>query len=769
MNTKGVVPEAMAQNDDKHLTLICDIGELTHLMSESKDIKAFLQQVVQLVAAHLNADVGSIYLYDESSDELVLTATIGLNQCAVNNICMTIDEGLVGHTLAQMEPICEGCAGVHPRFKLFEASDEERFNSFLSVPISLANEKIGVLVVQHENKNYFNRNDIMALRAIASQLAGAVANARLMMAMRQPAHPLAEKVSLEKLRFVKGEATVSGYALAPAAILRPVDPLGQDLPNEAFHLSLGDFRKAMQKTVGQLNRLQDQLVQRLPESAALIFEAHHMILKDPRFSNQISKDIQAGLPAPEAVRKVARFFMDLFNNSPNAYIREKSQDIEDLARRLLFNLQRAPASGDSPVEDHIVVAAHLYPSDILKLASESVAGIVYVGGGITSHVAIIARSLNIPLMMTNNTDLLRLPEGIDLLMDADIGTLYVNPSMDIRNQFEQRNLARQKAWQKGDDMLSQTHTRDGERVELFANINLLTELDLANDLKAEGVGLYRSEFPFIVRSAFPSEEEQRIVYARLFKAMRGKPVFVRTLDIGGDKVLPYLNIPKEDNPELGLRSIRFSLQYRDIFDQQLRAILRAGAHTERLGIMFPMVSSIDEFQAARQAVKAALADLEAEGLDHHRHPDIGAMVETPALVHIMEEFARQADFLSIGTNDFIQYLLAVDRTNENVASYYQPHHPSVLRALARIVEIARHHETPISVCGEVAHQKDFIPFLIGIGIRRLSVDPQFLPVIQKEILNIDAGRAQAYAKRALTVSTLSEMEETKSRHAPLGN
>lgn len=761
-----MVPEVMADNNDKHLNLICDIGELTHLVSESKNIKAFLQQVVQLVATHLKADVGSIYLYDESTDELVLTATIGLNQCAVDNVCMNIDEGLVGHTLAQMEPICEGCAGAHPRFKLFEASDEERFNSFLSVPISLANDKIGVLVVQHEDQNYFNRFDVMALRAIASQLAGGVANARLMMAMRQPT-PHAEKVSLERLRFIKGEATVSGFALAPAAILRPVDPLRQDLPNDVFNLSLGDFQKAMQKTVGQLNRLQDQLVQRLPESAALIFEAHHMILKDPRFSNQISEDIKAGAPAPEAVRKVAHFFMDLFNNSPNAYIREKSQDIEDLARRLLFNLQKEPASGDSPVEGHIVVAAHLYPSDILKLASETVAGIVYVGGGVTSHVAIIARSLNIPMIITNKTDLLRLPEGIDILMDAEMGTLYVNPSTKIRSQFEQRNQARQRVGKKADDMQPMTHTRDGARIELYANINLLTELELANDLKAEGVGLYRSEFPFIVRSAFPSEEEQRIVYSRLFEAMQDKPVYVRTLDIGGDKVLPYLNTPTEDNPELGLRSIRFSLQHRDIFDQQLRAILRAGAYSERLGIMFPMISSIDEFQAARQAVLSAQAALDAEGLEFHRHPDIGAMVETPALVHIMDELARQADFLSIGTNDFIQYLLAVDRTNENVASYFQPHHPSVLRALAHIVDIARQHETPISVCGEVAHQKDFIPFLIGIGVRRLSVDPQFLPIIQKELHKMDTGSARAYAKHVLTVSTLSEMKVANSENLPL--
>jgi len=749
----------MTGKKDEHLSLICDIGELANLMSESKDIHSFLQQVVQLVAAHLQADVGSIYLYDDASDELVLAATIGLNPDAVGNIRMKTNEGLVGHTMSQMSPVCEGCAGDDPRFKYFEASNEERFNSFLSVPISLGKEKIGVLVVQHEIKNYFNRSDVMALRAIASQLAGTVANARLMMAARAPALPKNRRAPLEKLRFIKGEATVNGFAFAPAAVLHPFDPLKEDLPDDAFKPSLNDFRAAMQKTIGQLKKLQDQLVQRLPESAALIFEAHHMILKDPRFMNQISEHIKSGMPAPVAIRKVAHFFMDLFKNSPNAYIREKSQDIEDLARRVLFNLQVAETIGESPMENHTVIAANIFPSDILKLASENVAGIIFVGGGVTSHVVIIARSLKVPMIITSEAGLLQVQEGTPILMDADIGGIYVDPSEEIRRQFHQRDQARVKAASKGDGMQAKTFTRDGLRIELFANINLLSELALANTLKAEGVGLYRSEFPFIVRSAFPSEEEQRMVYARLFKEMQGKPVYIRTLDVGGDKVLPYLNTPKENNPELGLRSIRFSLQYRDIFDQQLRAILRAGAQVEKLGIMFPMISSIDEFQAARQAVKDAQSALQEEGLDHHPHPDVGAMVETPALVQVMDELARSADFLSIGTNDFIQYMLAVDRTNENVAAYYQAHHPAVLRSLAFIVKTAQRHRKPICVCGEVAHQADFIPFLIGAGVQRLSVDPQFLPLIQKEINAIEMDQAEKYARQMLKISTLSEMRD----------
>lgn len=751
----------MTEQRNEHLSLLCDIGELSNLVSDSKDIDSFLQQVVQLVAANLNADVGSIYLYDESTDELVLGATIGLNPEAVGVIRMGTGEGLVGHTMAQMAPICEGSAADHPHFKFFESAREEPFNSFLSVPISFGNEKIGVLVVQHELKDYFDQNDVMALRAIASQLAGTVANARLMMASRQASKTI-EKVRAarqEDISFVKAEATVPGIALAPAVILHPFDPLRGDLPDDAYHCTLNDYQEAVRKTTAQLKRLQEQLVQHLPESTALIFEAHYMILKDPRFHDQIRTFIQQGIAAPTAIRKVAHYFIDLFKKNPNPYIREKYHDIEDLAIRLLFNLKKGQATDQGPIEGRIVIAADVYPSDLLKLASESVAGLIFVGGAVTSHVAIVARSLKIPMIITNRTALLSVPEGTSILMDAEIGTIYVNPSDEIRAKYQERDRAHARTGNDADGVTPETFTSDGLRIELFANINLLSELSLARTLKAEGIGLYRSEFPFIVRSDFPTEEEQRLVYARLFEEMGTRPVFIRTLDIGGDKILPYLNIPKEVNPVLGLRSIRFSLQYRHIFDQQIRAILRAGSRAHKLGIIFPMISSIDEFDQACQAVREAQVALENDGLAYHRQPELGVMIETPALVPIMDELARKVDFFSIGTNDFIQYMLAVDRTNENVAAYYQPYHPSVLRSLAHIVSCARKHKKPISICGEVAHQVDFIPFLIGIGLQRLSVDPQFIPEIQKVISHIDASQAKVYAGHLLSVPTLSAMKK----------
>ena len=754
----------------QHLSLLCDVGELSNLMVESRDINSFLQQTVQLVASHLNAEVGSIYLFDEAEKVLTLKATVGLDASSVDRVRMKIGEGLVGTTLEQMAPLCDGEACQHPRFKYFVETKEDPFNSFLSVPIHRGAEKIGVLVVQDRQTNYFGQADIMALRAIAAQLAGTVANARQMIDVPRPdVRADNAKRILESLRFVRGEATSAGYALAPAALLQPVDPLLADIPDDAFHDSLKAYRAAKQETLAQLKRLQDRLVVQLPESAALIFEAHHMILKDPRFDEKITASIRQGGKTADAVRQAARQFVQIFENSPSPYIREKSQDILDLARRMLFNLQKEKSGNASPIEAHIVISSQLFPSDVLKLASESVAGIILVGGGITSHVAIISRSLKIPMIIASNTELLQVPEGTPILMDADVGNIYIHPSRKVIRPFEERNRTRQIVAGHIHSVTRETYSADGERIHLLANINLLSELGLARELNAEGVGLYRSEFPFIVRSVLPSEEEQRLVYARLFEQMAGLPIHIRTLDIGGDKVLPYLDLPQEANPELGLRSIRFLLKHRDVFDQQLRAILRAGAEATHLGIMFPMISSLDEFEAARQALQQVISALSAEKIPHHAKPMIGAMIEMPSVLAVIDELAEAADFFSIGTNDFIQYMLAVDRTNENVAHYYQPFHPSILRALAHIVERVAARQKPISVCGEVAHHNEFIAFLLGIGVRQFSVDPQFLPAVQKTVVSVSIPQAEAFAKSLLAAASLGRVAAARAqwqeRHA----
>ncbi|MEJ2657743.1 MAG: phosphoenolpyruvate--protein phosphotransferase [Desulfobacterales bacterium] len=743
-----------------HLNLLCDIGELANLIIGSADIQGFLQQTVVMVARHLNADVGSIYLYDATTRDLVLQATVGLNPSAVGQVRMKSGEGLVGKTFEFLQPICEAHAGHHPDFKYFEEAEEDPFESFLAVPIHRGTEKIGVLVVQHEHPGYFDEIDVMAMRAIASQLTGAIENARLMIDQNRMTVSFREDELLERLRFIKGKTASSGFAYAPVTVQKG------DRVSLLFHRPGGefvstprDFLKAVEATKQQLMDLQDRLSQRLPESAALIFEAHFMILKDARFAEAMLTKIEQGVSAPEAVRDVAGYYMTLFSSASSAYLKEKAQDIEDLARRLLNNLRKKTSKDEDNAKGRIVIARQLLPSDLLKLASEDVKGIVLLSGGVTSHVAIIARSLKLPMVIADRIDLLELPDGTPMLLDADIGSIYAKPSDTIIRRFEIHNQAQKAEKKAARPILSQTRTRDGESVKLLANINLLSEIKLAKDLKVEGIGLYRTEFPFLVRSNLPSEEEQYLVYKRLWDEMGDREITIRTLDIGGEKLLPYLEGTKEANPELGLRSIRFSLYYREVFLQQLRAILRAGAGAGKLKIVFPMISAIDEFRQARQAVKEAMVDLAQKNLPFHQAPALGTMIELPAVLDIIHELAREADFFSIGTNDLIQYMLAVDRTNERVAGYYQAYHPSILRALQRVIQAAVKAKIDVTVCGEMGHEPEFIPFFIGVGLRAISVDPYFLRAVQEKIVNLSVSEATDYAKTLLAEPTLEGIQK----------
>ncbi|MDH3880901.1 MAG: phosphoenolpyruvate--protein phosphotransferase, partial [Desulfobacteraceae bacterium] len=343
----------------------------------------------------------------------------------------------------------------------------------------------------------------------------------------------------------------------------------------------------------------------------------------------------------------------------------------------------------------------------------------------------------------------------------DIGSIHTRPSETIVQRFEIRNQTQKAEDEATRPMPAQTKTRDGESVKLLANINLLSEIKLAKDLNVEGVGLYRTEFPFLVRSNLPSEEEQYLVYKRLCDEMGDREVTIRTLDIGGEKLLPYIEGIKEANPELGLRSIRFSLHHREVFLQQLRAILRAGAGVGagKLKIVFPMISAIDEFRQARHAIEEAMVDLARKKLPFYPAPALGAMIELPAALDIIHELAKEADFFSIGTNDLIQYMLAVDRTNERVAAYYQPYHPSVLRSLHRIIQAAVKAEIEVTVCGEMGHEPEFIPFFIGVGLRTFSVDPHFLRYVQETIVDLSVSDASAYAKTLLAEPTLEGIQK----------
>ncbi len=738
--------------------LLYDISELNNLFRDSAGIQSLLDKTVEMVALHTGSDVCSVYLFNNENNELVLSATRGLNPDSVGKVKLKLGQGLTGLALKEMRPVCEKDAAHSSNYKFFPGIYEERYECFLAVPIARGISRIGVLVLQRKKGNLFSESDIIALEAAASQLADIIENARFLMAMHEPQEE--EKiidVLPEEIKFVSGKIASEGFAYGPAKVIDKKKSLAVLMHRDFDETyTLQDFYEAINKTAQQLEKLQEQVGQKLSDSASLIFAAHLVILKDKYFIGGIVELIEKGVNPPAAVLQIARQYMESFAISANSYMQEKIQDIEDLIVRLVNNLLSEAEELDK-VKGHIIITQELYPSDLLILSSEEAAGIILVGGTVTSHLSILASSLRIPMIVSDTFEMLNLPEQIPVLIDAHIGNVYVDPSNDILERFESQQKAQVTMEQQKLSMKPVTASRDGTKVHLYANINLLADLKIACELQCEGVGLYRTEFPFMIRRNLPTEAEQYITYSKLVNMVKDKPVTFRTLDIGGDKTLSYYHDIKEQNPALGLRSIRFSLQNKSVFSEQIRAMLRAGAGAD-LRIMFPMVSSIDEFSDAREIVFECIDELEKKNIEHNGKPKLGIMVELPCIVDLIDDFANEAEFFSIGTNDFIQFMLGVDRTNESIASSYVPHHPSVLRALKKVVHSANKNNREIAICGDMAHEEKYLPFLLGIGVRNLSMDPRYLPRIQQAISNIDITEAQTIAEKMLSISRINDLD-----------
>jgi len=747
----------MAPRKD-NVDLICNIGELAGLFERSTSLEGFLQTAVSVVAYHMRAAVCSVYLYNEEAKELVLTANQGLSPDSVGRIRLALGEGLVGQTLKELRAIREGNVFRNPHFKFIQGIYEERYQAFLGVPILRGLSRVGVLVVQDPVQDYFDDHDTKALQAIAAQLATVIENAKLLMTLHQlqSGTPSVEQVVADQdLRFIRGVAASGGYAVGKVAIFGAFNGDFNTQAKPSGNFTLADFDRALAKTEQQLEDLQRQMEERIADVASMIFSAHLLIVKDPKFSGAMSDLIRSGIPPEGAIARVVTEYSNLFAGSTNPRLREKEQDVKDLGRRLLQNLR----SGEEAAADYagsVIIAGELMPSDILKLSAQRAEGLLLVSGGVTSHVAILARSLQLPMVIAENRRLFSLAADRNILLDGDQGTITIDPAPGVIRSYQELAVAHREAEEHAAQMPDITWTSDGERVRIFANINMLSELKVAHRLKAEGVGLYRSEFPFIVRNDFPSEEEQYRVYLRILSEMEGKEVQFRTLDIGGDKMLSYFPSASESNPFLGLRAIRFSLRYKEIFTQQLRAFLRAGAGVE-LRIMFPLISSVDDFIEARDVVRECLEQLKKDGVAHNDKPKLGAMLELPSAVEIADELADEADFLSIGGNDLVQYILAVDRTNEHISDLYLSHHPAVLRALKRIAAAVIAKGKPLSLCGEMAADPKMIPFLIGIGITTLSIEVRSIPRVHQFVSEVDMADARRKADELLRMGRISEV------------
>lgn len=762
------------------LRLLEDIGAV---VTHAPDQRSSLQSIVQIVAGQLSMEVCSVYLYEPENKVLTLWATSGLDPSCVGKISMGVDEGLTGIVLQKMQPVMAIDAMAHPRYKYFPETGEERYHSFLGVPIVDQRQPLGVLIMQTSRRRRFTREEVRLLKAIAVPVAGILAQTRLRARLETKEE---ERLSYQQ-RMVDAMDRLRDYE-TQAPHRAPARPSGQvrlvglgaspgfgigrahvvdsgiklnAVPRERRHppkREIQRLRAAIARAVEELERTKVRIRSTVPEIDAAMFDAQQLMLQDQSFVARVEELIRDGLSAEAALDDTVNEFVAQFAGMSNAYLKDRAADFKDIGQRVLRHLlgiserQRPLATGI------VLVAAGVSLSDLAMVEQQELKGVVLASGGVTSHAAILAKSLEIPTVVGAERAEEVIREGDQLIVDGNAGVVYVNPGTEILREFDR--LEREyRAFNRELETLHglPAETLDGHRVRLCANIGLLGDMNLARLHGAEGVGLYRTEVPFLSHRDFLTEDEQVDLYRRVVDGMGGKPVTIRTLDLGADKYPPYMNIPREDNPFLGWRSIRISLELPEIFKTQLRAILRTAVQRP-VRIMFPMISSLEEIQRAKEMLAEAHAELEASGEAVPAQLPVGMMMEVPSAVYLAPYLVREVDFISIGTNDLIQYVLAVDRNNRKVAPLYEPLHPAVIQMVASAVNAAKQAGKPVSICGEMAADPVCTLLLVGLGFDDLSMGPFFIPVIKRLIRAMTFETARSLAEEVLTMPTIKQVK-----------
>ncbi|MGO9453866.1 MAG: phosphoenolpyruvate--protein phosphotransferase [Candidatus Binataceae bacterium] len=771
----------MATNRDR----LALIEEISTIAGESQgDLRAVLDQIVGAIAEGMQAEVCSLYLFDAQRERLVLRATVGLDRESVGRVSMRTSEGLVGLVIEKDEAVSVPDAISHPRYKYFPETGEERYHTFLGVPVQEGRQKpIGVLVAQTLSRRKFSRTEITLLRTAAAQIAQVLTHFRLRetLATKEKEREEYRRRMIEANRQLKDYEKVGGKTRvkAPTKIRRPRLvglPAAPGFAQGGAHL-VGTFlssiernqrvrdikaeqkrlEDALERSRAELVALKVRMEPMMPEADLQIFDGHRLILEDEEFVKRIRDTIEKGYAAESALFRVIDELSAQMLAVADGYLRERATDFRDIGHRVLRHLRQEDRKG-AFTKPTIIVAEELTLSQLTLVSHENLAGIALQSGGVTSHAAILARSFEIPTVVGVEHLMESVVEGDHLVLDGNSGLIYVNPSTEIEKDY-QGLTRRYEAFKR--DLIDTGHestgTRDGHRVMMLANIALLADIHLALKYGAEGIGLLRSEFSFLTYEDFPDEEQQLALYNRMLKEVGKRPVTIRTLDIGADKYPPYMRVPREENPFLGWRSIRISLEMSGLFKVQLRAILRAAAKYE-VRILFPMISGIEELRRAKELLAESQAELYKEGLEHNPNIKVGIMVEVPSAVWLAPRLAREVDFFSIGTNDLIQYLLAADRNNPKVAHLYEAFHPAVISAISEVVNVARAADKEVALCGEMASDPLATLLLVGMGLDELSLSPLFIPVVRKLIHEVDYQTARLIARETLQMASVQEIK-----------
>ncbi len=717
--------------------------------ARSASVQARLDRIVSLIAANMVSEVCSLYLR-RAGEVLELYATEGLNKAAVHKTRLRVGEGVIGDVAARARPIALSNAQAHPGFAYRPETGEEIYRSMMGVPVLRNGRVVGVLAVQNRTPRHYTDEEVETLQTVAMVVAEMVGSGEL--------------ISRDELREADGNALLplrltglklhGGPATGEAFVHRD-RPRIANVVAEDPALELERLEAALRSMYDAIDvMLSDDRLETGSESREIL-ETYRQIAEDRGWLRRIREAVGEGLTAEAAVAKVQEANSARMAAIQDPYLRERMADFDDLGNRLQQHLSTssdAPAPAERPAADRVVVfARNLGPAELLDYDADRLAAIVLEEGSPTAHVAIMARAMDIPVVGRVAGCLGRVETGDPIVVDGDNAQLFVRPTDNVRALFENsvRDRAERRARYAALRELEPV-SRDGVRISLNQNAGLLVELNDFAEQGVDGIGLYRTEIPFMVRQNFPDVGEQAEIYMRVLAAAAGAPVVFRTLDIGGDKLLPYLRDPKDDNPAMGWRAIRIGLDRPAILRHQLRAMIRAAAG-QALSLMFPMVSDLAEFEAARRLVDMELARAEKAGILLPAGISVGVMLEVPALVWQLPALVEQADFVSVGSNDLLQFTFASDRGNPRLSGRYDPLAPAFLAMIRQIVERCRAARggrgIPLTVCGEMAGVPLEAMALIGLGVRRLSMSAAAVGPVKAMVRSVDVAVLEDFVLR----------------------
>ncbi len=714
---------------------------------------------------------------DADPDLLTLRATIGLDASAVHQVKLRVGEGLVGLAAENGEPIAIEHAREDERFKYFPETGEERFESLLAAPLIMQGNTIGVLVIQTTNARAFVRADVELMQTCAQLLAPVVVNAQLLSLMSIGEERRAQITSVMSLSGripgssesspraeqnveMRGIATSRGVAIGP--VYRVDDPVDLEhveyIPRESVAAEREVLLSALHKARLDIEDTRETVGIRFGPEFAAVFHTQIQILEDKGFLDNIEEGIRNSGNALLSLRSVLDVYRETFERIEDDYFRERGADIIDVGKRIMEKLLGI-RSHMAPMESgSIVVVDQVLAGLFARLEIDEVAAIVSEHGGSTSHGAIFARTLEIPAVTGIAGIMDEARHGEKCIVDGATGRVYLQPDETLIHFYEEAQRKYEVAVEHLDAMRGRpSETRDGRPITLSANVGLLNDLRHVEQHGAEGIGLFRTELLALVHRGFPSQEEQEQLYRRVVEEMSPRSVTIRTLDLGGDKGIPNVGSSDEENPQLGLRSIRLTLENRRAFKAQIRAILSASA-AGPIRLLLPMISSIEELREAKAILQEVRREFEREGREFDEDMPVGIMVEVPSTAISAASFALECDFFSIGTNDLIQYTLAVDRGNERVAHLYEGLHPAVLTLVDQTVSVAKRARIPVSVCGELASNPLAVPILVGLGIQELSVVPAAVPVVKEIVRALDSRDVEEDARHALAASSARDVQ-----------